>query len=157
MGREIRRVPMSWQHPKDTRGHYIPLYDEDYETALQTYEEKRAGYPADVEKSSKYTFEDYYGESPDPATHHPKWDDAATMGYCYYENVSEGTPISPVFATSDELANWLVEHEGLRPEAAKRFVDIGWSPSMVMSPETGFVRGVDVMDVIAPKTDQQPE
>jgi len=27
MGREVRRVPASWQHPKDERGRFIPLFD----------------------------------------------------------------------------------------------------------------------------------
>lgn len=32
MGREVRRVPAEWQHPKDERGRYIPLFDgKDYE------------------------------------------------------------------------------------------------------------------------------
>lgn len=42
MGREVRRVPPDWEHPRHTKetttnpktiGHYIPLHDEDYETA----------------------------------------------------------------------------------------------------------------------------
>ena len=28
MGREVRKVPGDWQHPKDEKGHYIPLFDE---------------------------------------------------------------------------------------------------------------------------------
>ena len=27
MGREVRRVPADWQHPKDARGRFIPLFD----------------------------------------------------------------------------------------------------------------------------------
>jgi len=33
MGREIRRVSEGWEHPKDARGNYQPLYDEDFEGA----------------------------------------------------------------------------------------------------------------------------
>jgi hypothetical protein len=35
MGREIRRVPANWEHPKDERdGGYIPMYDDDFDAAL---------------------------------------------------------------------------------------------------------------------------
>jgi len=33
MSREIRRVSPTWEHPKDQRGRYIPLYDQDYAAA----------------------------------------------------------------------------------------------------------------------------
>lgn len=26
MGREVRRVPANWEHPKDERGNFIPLF-----------------------------------------------------------------------------------------------------------------------------------
>ena len=27
MGREVRRVSLTWEHPKDKEGHFIPLHD----------------------------------------------------------------------------------------------------------------------------------
>lgn len=27
MGRELRRVPANWKHPKDGNGRYIPMYN----------------------------------------------------------------------------------------------------------------------------------
>ena len=64
MGREIRRLPLDWQHPTDENGDYIPQYL-------------------------------------------PVWTDDTELGYCLYENVSEGTPCSPIFPTRDELINWI--------------------------------------------------
>lgn len=40
MGREIRRVPMDWEHPKDERGYFIPLFDRDYESVGLEWERK---------------------------------------------------------------------------------------------------------------------
>lgn len=32
MGREVRRVPANWQHPKNVEGHYVPLLERLLET-----------------------------------------------------------------------------------------------------------------------------
>ena len=37
MGREIRRVPANWEHPKDERGNYKPLLDSDFETEARKW------------------------------------------------------------------------------------------------------------------------
>lgn len=36
--------------------------------------------------------------------------DTDGFGYCLYEEVSEGTPVTPVFATEEELVDYLVEN-----------------------------------------------
>lgn len=141
MGREIRRVPMDWQHPKDWRGNYIPLYDRTYEEAL---DEHSASGDADAWK-------------PTPEYYRPKWDDNALLGWCMYEDVSEGTPVSPVFATSDELALWLVESQGISLAGAHKFIEMGWSPSFVMSPQTGFINGLEYVDHLATYSDDSDD
>jgi hypothetical protein len=62
-------------------------------------------------------------------------------GWQLWETVSEGSPVSPVFATAEALAQWLTTAEGgyasgpshrpLSIEAARRFVGAGWAPSMI--------------------------
>lgn len=52
-------------------------------------------------------------------------------GWQVWETVSEGSPISPVFPTADELTEWLVG-QGYSREASEQFVKSGWVPSMVM-------------------------
>lgn len=63
-------------------------------------------------------------------------------GWQVWETVSEGSPVSPVFATAEELIDYLAEggdswnRKRNKPppsrEACERFVrDIGWVPSMV--------------------------
>jgi hypothetical protein len=55
-------------------------------------------------------------------------------GECWqlWETVSEGSPISPVFATREEFVDWLVA-EGYSRLAAENFAKDGWAPSMVIS------------------------
>jgi len=48
-----------------------------------------------------------------------------------WETVSEGSPISPVFATDGELAQWLVD-QGHSEDAAARFIEAEWAPSGIM-------------------------
>lgn len=62
-------------------------------------------------------------------------------GWQLWETVSEGSPISPVFATAEELAQWLTTAEGgkvtgpsgvpMTIEQARGFVGEGWAPSFV--------------------------
>jgi hypothetical protein len=49
-------------------------------------------------------------------------------GWQVWETVTTGSPVSPVFATADELIVWLIT-EGYRPEAARAFVEKEWVPS----------------------------
>lgn len=64
-----------------------------------------------------------------------------------WETVSEGSPISPVFTTPEDLARWMVsgQSEWMMPtdyDAALRFVNDGWAPSLAYTAETGLVDGV---------------
>ena len=75
-------------------------------------------------------------------------------GWQLWETVSEGSPISPAFATAEELARWMsspaytwgaVKEDADRPsyEVALRFIGEGWAPSFASSPQTGVVSGVE--------------
>ena len=52
-------------------------------------------------------------------------------GWQVWETVSDGSPVSPVFATADALADWLVG-QGHSLPAAEGFVQDEWAPSAVM-------------------------
>lgn len=71
----------------------------------------------------------------------------AGEGWQLWETVSEGSPISPVFASSEELAAWMSDPERGRnwvpAEVAAKFIADGWAPSFVGSPRTGLVSGVE--------------
>lgn len=49
-------------------------------------------------------------------------------GYQIWENVTEGSPISPVFDSLDSMVEWLVR-EGYTESAARNFVAGGYAPS----------------------------
>ena len=151
MGREIRRVPANWEHPKNEAGQYQPMYDNDFDTRLAGwlagYELWKKGEHPDQKdgaaEGSKYW--DWEGSPPDPEYYHPKWEQADW--YQMYETVSEGTPVSPPFATKEELVNYLVQygdfwdqhrgHGGWDRANAERFVQAEWAPSgiFIVSPE----------------------
>lgn len=67
-------------------------------------------------------------------------------GWQLWETVSEGSPISPVFATADELAGWMSDparkEDWLPLPAAQKFVADGWAPSFVGT-DLGIVSGAE--------------
>lgn len=87
--------------------------------------------------------EEYEAWKPTPIPEGPGWQ--------MWETTSEGSPISPVFDTPEKLARWLAD------TGAKTFGPMttdyetwlkmikgpGWAPSATMSPETGFISGVE--------------
>jgi hypothetical protein len=154
MGREIRRVPANWQHP--TYVHELtgqtrlqPMFDRNFDEAAAEWKAELAKWEAG-ERPSYYDAEDHTagheywewnGEPPVRAYYRPWSDEAATWFQCW-ETVSEGTPVSPAFATADELIHYLATKGdfwdqkrgdpawGL--EAATRFVNAGWAPSLIV-------------------------
>lgn len=158
MGREIRRVPPGWQHPKDENDHYIPLLDHSYREAAEEWERdcvlwSRGTHPDQVAGRSAGVdrprfFWDWSSGPPDEANYRPDWSEEPTW-FQAYETVSEGTPITPPFATEAELVDYLVEYgDGWdRPvsrRAAEAFVKSGWAPSMVFH-GGALVTGVEAL------------
>ncbi len=100
MGREIRRVPPDWEHPKNVGvvfrpgvGYsmeviFRPLFDEPFEDAVTR---------SRIENDNPR----------DPDHYRPAWTDAEATAYQLYETTSEGTPMSPVRATREEMIEWL--------------------------------------------------
>lgn len=170
MGREIRRVPPNWEHPRYTAdnaprpnmvGRYISMHDEDYDTAAQEWldgfdlwlQGKHESQHGKYASTSNYYWE--YDTPPDELSYRPKFTEEPTW-YQVYETVSEGTPVTPPFATQDELIDYLVNvgecadtqyNRKHSREAATKFVkEMGWVPSMIM--ERGpagvtFKEGID--------------
>jgi hypothetical protein len=140
MGREVRPVALDWEHPRESGTYgdgsprYVPLYSREN---LRYHMEWNAEHPDDEDAQEPVDLADYMPEIPE----------GTPYGWQYYETVSEGTPLSPVCATKDELAAWLSSpaagRERRSPEVAAKFVEHGWAPSFVSSPQTGLVSGVD--------------
>ncbi|KQP52978.1 hypothetical protein ASF34_00985 [Methylobacterium sp. Leaf106] len=90
---------------------YVALHDQTYAEALAEWEADKARWDAGERPeyaSEETTFEGYYGKQPDPKRYRPFSNEEATW-FQLWETVSEGTPVSPPFATLEELAAYLAE------------------------------------------------
>jgi hypothetical protein len=78
-------------------------------------------------------------------------------GWQAWETTSEGSPCSPVFATPGDLIVWASGPNGrlgiggspVSEAAARAFVGAEWAPSMVATPETGLLGGVEWLGATA--------
>lgn len=138
MGREVRMVPVDWEHPQDERGNYEPLYD-GYEKAVERFAkdiESMGLMEALEENDGGPRYSDYM---------HPEGE---RTHYMMYEDTSEGTPISPAFATPEELAQWLADNNAsafgnmtATYEQWLHTIKRSWAPSMIID-SSGIHSGV---------------
>src|ERR1044072_267558 len=183
MGREIRRVKAGCEHPTEPGPQspwqggcdaakrnggmcFLPVYDEDFESAAAAWKKgfyaweagEREGYHA--ERGEDCEFWEWESTPPDRKYYRPKWEPEEMAHFAVYETVSEGTPVTPAFATKEELVDYLVEHgdfwDELRgggvwlSEHAERFVESGFAMSMVV------VRSEAGVKMKAPRDGQFP-
>lgn len=97
MGREARRAPSDWRHPQMSNVEYQPMHNQTFEDGLADHLELGAEEQAEIGR-------------PDPAYYRPAWPETMRTHLQMYETCSEGTPISPVCATAEELARWLADN-----------------------------------------------
>jgi hypothetical protein len=124
MGREVRRVPADWAHPKKADGEYEPLHDglnrrlADWDRDNAKWEEgfeedfstTPFGWKPRAPERAAMTFEEWDGPRPKAEHYMPDWPEAERTHWQMYESTSEGTPISPVCASPEELAHWLADN-----------------------------------------------
>lgn len=160
--REVRRVPANWEHPKDEKGHLIPLFGDSFKEHAARWDEEAAQWEKGFYrlcKENKWkskgpdqtgTFEDWNGVRPEEYDYMPNWPEVERTHYQMYETVTEGTPISPVMETPEALARWLADNN------ASAFADMGatydqwlttikrgWVVSAVGIQGKGLVSGVE--------------
>ena len=152
MSREVRRVPPDWQHPKKPNGKYLKLCD-DYGTVSAAWDEGaakwREGLCASCDPAHPWmaitsedrgkTFAEHNGERPVASEYMPVWAPEQATHYMMYETCSDGTPISPAFATPQELARWLFDNNAsafgsatASYEAWLRVARGHWAPSVMI-------------------------
>jgi hypothetical protein len=85
---EVRKVSENYEHPKDKDGNYIPLHK-------GLFSEINKKDWTDDDGTLMVNFNDFDNIKESNRTH-----------YCLYEDCTEGTPVSPIFGTKDELINW---------------------------------------------------
>lgn len=141
MGRETRKVPGNWEHPKKEDGKFIPLNDE-YRKTLKEFEAMIA------ERGMEYAL-DYYQGGPLPDDYMPDFKEEDKTHLMMYETTSEGTPISPAFKTPEELAHWLADNKasafGSMTATYEQWLNTckgAFAPSAMYTPETGMISGV---------------
>lgn len=127
MGREVRRVPKDWQHPKREDGSHVPMHASFPYTEDEIAEGVRDGW-LDNEPPN-------YG-----CDVMPQWPEAERTHWQMYEDTSEGTPISPVMESPEALARWLADNEasafGRMTATYDQWlatIKRGWAPSLVLS------------------------
>lgn len=167
MGREVRMVPPNWEHPKrEDNKSYHPIFDRTYKQELdewlQNFDRIRKNGPSEGDYYE--TFEEWLCDNPPPSSidYYRPYEDSEATWVQVYETVSEGTPVTPPFATKKELVDYLVNHgdfwqqrrwrekndplekrrnaligqpekPGYGREYAERFVESGWVPTGIMT------------------------
>lgn len=111
MGKELRKVPANWEHPKKKDGSYQPMFDSFYGDALNEWIEHNKkwndGTHDDLveglttkEKHPFYAM--WAGDAPDIQYYQTrKYDESELTHIQLYETTSEGTPKSPVFRADE--------------------------------------------------------
>ncbi len=125
---EMRLVPVHWEHPKEKgKGTDLMVYNPlrgDFEEAMQVWESARDLWTANektyattgtftnldgetekADPSAVPTWKSYAGEMPTP----PEKQDFIPSGEWHqlYETATAGTPLTPPFATTVEIDDWL--------------------------------------------------
>ncbi|MDY6957649.1 MAG: hypothetical protein SVK08_00695 [Halobacteriota archaeon] len=122
MSREVRMVPANWEHPKTEDGRYQPMHNESYKQALMKWVKGwfkwQKGFYEDINHDwlpkktdwNEITYTEWEGPPPNEEYYMPEIKAEDRTHYQMYETCSEGTPISPVMETAEELAQWLVDN-----------------------------------------------
>lgn len=158
MGREIRRVPPNWEHPRYTKetarmerdiGEHMPMYDKTYAEAASEWKEGFAAWARGerpdycTEESTKLEYWEWDGAPPERAYYRPEWPEGSATWLQVYQTVSEGTPVTPPFATREGLVEYLMAHGdfwdqkrgrgGYTRAQAEAFVKDEFAPSMIVT------------------------
>jgi hypothetical protein len=126
MSLAVRRVPPDWVHPKDEDGYYRPLYDgADYERRAREWDQEAAKWQeglrgiygtteslsTEAERQDS-TYAELECDRPDPRGYTPPWPASHCTHWQMYEEVTRGTPVSPVCRSPEELAHWMSTNGG---------------------------------------------
>lgn len=129
MGREIKRVALDfkWVHGKVWAGYINPYWVD------CPFCNGKGCEQCEDEGQSPYFKEAYEAWQP--------IEPPSGEGWQVWENVSEGSPVSPVFATSEDLVQWLIK-QGHSEQNARVFVEKGYVFSAVFTSK-GYEMDID--------------
>lgn len=60
MGRELRRIPVGWEHPKNERGHFQPMHNRTFEEAYAEWAQERQDWLDDKDGERTRIQQKYY-------------------------------------------------------------------------------------------------
>jgi hypothetical protein len=154
MSREVKRVPIGFDWPirKVWWGYILEPVRCEYCNGTGKESQKHIMGFLNVDGSIRVTWESdgcpcCDGEG---ACYH-KVEVPQGPGFQMWETTTEGSPMSPAFATPEELAKWLVEnnagafgYETATYEQWLAMIKKGWAPSMVQGPD-GLKSGVEAV------------
>lgn len=170
MGREVRRVPASWEHPKvwqHGQHGFKPLFGGSFGQRLAEWDEEEAQWQAGYMRSfrpegqrwmpkdpeyAETPFDEWSGPRPKAEDYMPDWPEAERTHWQMYEDCSEGTPISPVMESPEKLARWLADNGassfGSTTASYEAWLAVcrgAYAPSAVYSQATGLISGVEAV------------
>lgn len=153
MGREIRKVKPDWHHPKNELGHDQPMYDHSFTQAATDWTngiiEWVKKYPTGFDDKGNAYWEWNDDPPSDREYYRPEWTEGSAIAYQIYETVTEGTPVSPVFQTVDDMRAWLLSEWKLSEHAADHFIKTEYSFSMIMTSRGITKPGADTIEAMA--------
>ena len=152
MSREIRMVPVDWEHPRKPDGQFIPLFDGDPAPLQSDWDSEAEQWDKGFSKDYSATpvwwktreedcsYAEWAGARPRNEDYMPNWPQEDRTHLMLYETTSEGTPKSPALPTVEELARWLADSgatvfadETLSYEEWLTFCQRGWAPTLAMT------------------------
>ncbi len=94
MGTDIRKMPLTWKHPRDDATHeYIQISTMSYEQALEEFIEDP---------------EEYNGVRPTPEEHFPDLKDDEPFGFMFYSSVSDLPYSDEIFTDRRKMKKWWI-------------------------------------------------
>ena len=176
MGRQVKRVPAGWDWPVGEvwagyAGWFSPPKCKPCEGRGEAGEVRckwcgGAGEILPTDHAVVAALKPFWNDEYGGYYSFPKEDPPAGDGWQLWETVSEGSPITPAFATPEELARWCVDHQfdskarlvggeswnwlagGTGTLDYSRWLAFiagpGWAPSAVMDSK-GYRSGVEAM------------
>ena len=105
MGRELRKVPANWEHPKKDDGKYQPMFNKYYGDELADWL-KNHNHPDlidDPKLKEKYPFYAMWSGNPPDVEYYQKkkYAPEELTHIQLYETTTEGTPKTPVFRADE--------------------------------------------------------
>lgn len=129
---EVRHVAADWRHPTNPDGSFLPLFDRRASVAIaewneglglwmggytRTFDVDSDGAPMEVLspipegcRLDLWGWIAFRGPRPDESDYMPDWTSRQATHLMLYEGILKGVPISPAFATAEELARWAVDN-----------------------------------------------